>query len=136
MYSLTFTGFFKQYRIKNIWLPPGIEPRTTCLTHKCSATELRQQAGKQTIRFCIYIVKGYCYATVSLSTDQRKFSFFKDFFLFVEFFYFTIFSIPSDGDQIILILYCLKKACERERIHLMSKRRLRKKLRKTIRLEI
>ncbi len=27
-------------------------------------------------------------------------------------------SIPG-GDQIFLILYCLKKACERERIHLM-----------------
>ncbi len=34
-------------------------------------------------------------------------------------------SIPG-GDQIFLILYC--KHCERERIHLMSKRRLRKKL--------
>ncbi len=34
-------------------------------------------------------------------------------------------SIPG-GDQILLILYCLKKAGERERIHLMSKRRLRK----------
>ncbi len=36
-------------------------------------------------------------------------------------------SIPG-GNQIFLILYCLKKACENERIHLMSKRRLRKKL--------
>ncbi len=34
MYSLSFTGFFKQYRIKNIWSPPGIEPRTACITHK------------------------------------------------------------------------------------------------------
>ncbi len=48
--------------------------------------------------------------------------FFKDFFYLLNFF---TFSIPSDGDQIILILYCFKKACERERIHLMSKRRLR-----------
>ncbi len=31
--------FFKHYRIQNIWLPPGIEPGTACLTHKCSATD-------------------------------------------------------------------------------------------------
>ncbi len=31
--------FFKQYKIKNIWLPPGIEPRTARLTHKCSASD-------------------------------------------------------------------------------------------------
>ena len=69
-----FHRFFKQYKIINIWSPPGIEPRTACLTHKHSATELRQPAN----------------------------------------FFF--------------IVYCLKKNCERERIHLMSKRRLRKKL--------
>ncbi len=27
MYSLSFTGFFKQYRINNIWSPLGIKPR-------------------------------------------------------------------------------------------------------------
>ncbi len=27
----------------------------------------------------------------------------------------------SSGDQIVLIPYCLKNACERERIHLMNK---------------
>ncbi len=86
MCSFSFTGFFKQYRIKNIWSPPGIEPRAACTTHKRSATELRQPAGKQTLQFCIYTVKGYCYATISLSTDQRKFSFFQRFLLFVEYF--------------------------------------------------
>ena len=39
MYSLSFIGFFKQYGIKNIWSPQGIEPRTACITHKRSATE-------------------------------------------------------------------------------------------------
>ncbi len=52
-------AFFKQYRIKKIWLTPGIEPRTTCLMHKHSATELRQPASEQTLQFCIYTVKGY-----------------------------------------------------------------------------
>ena len=70
MYSLSFTDLFKQYRIKNIWSPPEIEPRTACIAHKRSATELRQPPGEQTLQFCIYTVKGYCYATVSLSTDQ------------------------------------------------------------------
>ncbi len=32
---LTLTGFLKQYRIKNIWSPPGIEPRTACLERLC-----------------------------------------------------------------------------------------------------
>ncbi len=53
---------------------------------KCSATELRQPAGKQTLQFCIYTIKGYCYATVSLSTDQRKFSFFKDPFYLMNYY--------------------------------------------------
>ncbi len=58
MYSLSFTGFFKQCRIKNIWSPPGIKPRTTtCIAHKRSATELQQPPGKQTFQFCIYTVK-------------------------------------------------------------------------------
>ncbi len=35
-----FHRIFLKYRIKNIWSPPGIEPRTACLTHKHSATEL------------------------------------------------------------------------------------------------
>ncbi len=42
-----FHRLFKQYRIKNIWSPLGIEPRTACIIHKHSATELRQPAGKQ-----------------------------------------------------------------------------------------
>ncbi len=66
------------YRMKNIWSPPGIEPRTACIAHKRSVTELRQPPVEQTLQFCIYTVKGYCYATVSLSTDQQNFSFFKD----------------------------------------------------------
>ncbi len=42
MYSLSFTGFKKKNNIKflNFWLSSGIEPRTACLTHKHSATEL------------------------------------------------------------------------------------------------
>ncbi len=96
MYSLSFTGFLKQYRIKNIWSLPGIELRTACIVHKHSAaTELRQPFGEQTLQFCIYTVKGYCYATVSLSTDQRNFSFFKDSYYLLNFsphliYYFTI----------------------------------------------
>ena len=73
MVSLFFTGYFKQYRIKNSWSPPRIEPRTARLQLRRSAYELRQ---------------------------------------------------PNiGGDQIFLIQNCfLKKACERERIHLMSKK--------------
>ena len=64
-----------------------MEPRTTCMAYKHSATELRQPAGKQTLQFCIYTVKGD--ATVSLSTDQRKFSFFssKDSYYSLNFFF-------------------------------------------------
>ncbi len=58
MYSLSFTGSFKQYRIKNIWSPPGIEPRTTCLTHKRSATELQQPAGKPTLNSVFILLRG------------------------------------------------------------------------------
>ncbi len=47
VFSLSLSRFFKQYRIKNIWSPPGIKLRTACIAHKCSATELRQPAGKQ-----------------------------------------------------------------------------------------
>ncbi len=42
------------------------------LNRKHSTTELQQPAGKQTLQFCIYTVKGYCYATVSPSTNQWK----------------------------------------------------------------
>ncbi len=38
----------------------------------------------------------------------------------------TVLGSISSGDQIFLILYCLKKACERERIHLMSKKKAEK----------
>ncbi len=50
---------FKQYKIKCIWSPRGIEPRTACITHKRSATELRQPASKQTLQFCIYPAKSH-----------------------------------------------------------------------------
>ncbi len=43
-----FHRLFKQYRIKNIWSPPRIEPRTACIAHKRSATELQQPPGEQT----------------------------------------------------------------------------------------
>ena len=57
MRSLSQAFFFlKQYRIKTIWSPLGIEPRTACLTHKHSGTELRQPAGQQALQFCIYTV--------------------------------------------------------------------------------
>ncbi len=36
------------------------------------ATELQQPAGKQTHQFCIYTVKAYWYATVSLLTVRKK----------------------------------------------------------------
>ena len=39
MYSLSFTGFFlSNTELKNIWSSTGIEPRTACIMHKCSAT--------------------------------------------------------------------------------------------------
>ncbi len=39
-----------------------------------SATELQQPTSNQTLQFSIHTIKGYCYATVSLSTDQWKYS--------------------------------------------------------------
>ncbi len=54
--------------------------------HQRSATELRQSADKLTLQFSICTVKRYCYATVSLSTDQRKFCiFFQRFLISIEF---------------------------------------------------
>ncbi len=125
MYSLSFTGFFKQYRINNnYWLPPGIEPRITCITHKRSATELRQPADKQTLDFCIHNIKGYCYATVSFSTDQQKFSFFKDSYYSLNFtllIYHLTFSISAFSYSLDVISHnnicnsiLFKKACERD----------------------
>ena len=48
-----------------------------------------QLMGNQTFHFSsVFItVKGYCYATISLSTDQWKYYFFKDFFLSMDYFY-------------------------------------------------
>ena len=71
VFSLFHRLFFLTIQNQKYLVANGIEPRTTCITHKCSATELRQPA-------CIV---------------KKK-----------------------------------KKACERERIHLMSKGRLRKNL--------
>ncbi len=109
MYSLSFTGFFKQYRIKNIWSPPGIESRTAYIAHKRSATELRQQPANKHSNSVF--VKGYCYATVSgvkiqnwsvcslagcLSSAAERLCAMQA----------VLGSIPG-GDQIFLILYCL-----------------------------
>ena len=44
-------------------------------------------------QLCICTVKDYCYATVSLSTDKWKFSFFKDSFYSLNFIYSTNFSL-------------------------------------------
>ncbi len=138
-------AFFKQYRIKNIWSPPGIEPRTACLRvqyHWATTT------SRQTNTPILYL---YCRGTAMLQSHSQQTnenSLFSKI-LFIRWIFFTpliyhfiisfsvffysldvfLCSIPG-GDQIFLILYCLKKkkACERERIHLMSKRRLRKKL--------
>ncbi len=118
--------------------PRGIEPRAACLTHKCSATELQPPAGKQTLQFCIYTVIGL----QSHSQQSNQNSLFQRLFLYVELFYSTILSVAERlcvkkvvlclipvGNQIFFNSVLLKKkACERERIHLMSKRRLRKKL--------
>ncbi len=76
---------------------------------KRSATELGQPAGKQTLQSCIYTIKGYCYAIVSLSTNQlKKIVFFQRFFLllfflnlFIYFFWWRL--------NIFKILYCLIK---------------------------
>ncbi len=51
-----------------------------------SAKELQQPDSKQTLQFCIYTVKGYWYATVSLSTDQQNLSLFKDSYYSLKFF--------------------------------------------------
>ncbi len=60
--------FFLQYRIKNIWSPLGIEPRTACIAHKHSATELRQPPpGEQTIQL---LLRGYCYASLTLNRPE------------------------------------------------------------------
>ena len=73
-YSLDVFSLFHRrlkknnYRFKNIWSPPGIEPRTTCLTQK------------------------------HLCVKQA-----------------VLGSIPG-GNQILLILYCLKKAFERDHL--------------------
>ena len=101
---------FKQYRIKIIWSSPGIKSRTACLTHKRSATELRQPAGKRTLYFYIYTVKGYCYSTASLSTDQQKFSFFQRFFLFIEIFYSTNLSLHNFFPSLLLLIRLSKRS--------------------------
>ncbi len=73
MYSLSFTGFFfKQYRIKNIWPPPGIEPRTACLCLKQAVLYLIS-GGDQTIIYYYYyylfIYYYYYYLDEDNSTD-------------------------------------------------------------------
>ena len=87
MYFLSFTGLTDLKIFGRHWESNPGGP--ACITNKHSATELLQPADKQTLQFCIYTVKGYCYATISLSTDQRKFSLFQRFLLFVEFFLLT-----------------------------------------------
>ncbi len=77
VYSLIHR-LFKQYRIKNIWSPPGIEPRTTCMAHKRSVTELRQPASELTLQFCIYTVKGYCLQSRSSQQSNEISLYFKD----------------------------------------------------------
>ena len=39
-------AFEKNTELKTFWLPTGIEPRTACLMHKRSFTELRQPVRK------------------------------------------------------------------------------------------
>ncbi len=58
VYSLSFAGFLNSTETKNILSPQGIKPTTAYIMHKCSATEVRQPASKQTLQFCIYTVKG------------------------------------------------------------------------------
>ncbi len=85
LFSLFHRLFIKQYRIKNIWSPPGIEPRTACIAHKHSPTELWQPASKQTLQFCVYTVELLCY---SLTLNRpMKILFFQRFLLFIDFFY-------------------------------------------------
>ncbi len=119
-----FCMLFKQYRIKNILSPRGIKPRAVCLTHKCSATEPRPPAGKQTFQFCIYTVKGL--QSHSQQTNQN--SIFQRLFLYVELFYSTILSVAerlcfkqvvlcliSVGNQIFFNSVLLKKKPMKER---------------------
>ena len=83
------------------------------LNHKFSATELRLQ-------ICIYIVNGYCYATVLLSKDQRQNSYIQRF-LFSVFLCSGWLLKPLSKQSLVrfplaikfLILYCRKKACKR-----------------------
>ncbi len=57
--------------------PP--EPRTACIAHKRSATELRQPPGEQTLQFCIAMLQSHSHQT-------NEILFFQRFLLFVEFF--------------------------------------------------
>ncbi len=121
---------FKQYKIKNIWSPLGIEPRTACITHKRSATELWQPASKQTLQFCIYPAKGYCYATVSLSTDQRKFSFFKDSYYSLNFFT-PLLLLHSLFLSLLLLIRCIAVKSGRKCKTLNVKFKIAHKVKKT-----
>ncbi len=49
VFSLFHRLFLNNTELRNIWSPLGIEPRTACIAHKRSATELRQPPGEQTL---------------------------------------------------------------------------------------
>ncbi len=71
MYSLIFTGFLNNIELTIFGCHQ--ECNQSLVLHKRSATELRQPADKETHEFCLYTAKGYCSATVSLSTDKDYF---------------------------------------------------------------
>ncbi len=81
MYSLSFTEFSKQYRIKNIWSPPGIQDRLLNAQALCN----------QALQLCIF---------PGFNSQWR----------------------PSILNSVLF------KKPVKERIHVMIKRRLRKKL--------
>ncbi len=73
------------------WSPPGIEPRTACLKHKCSATELKQLAS----------------TAVPLNSINTELEcLFAGWLLYIA--SCSITNLPNCGPNIFNSLYCLK----------------------------
>ncbi len=78
--------FLNTTELKIFWSPPGIEPKTACLTHKHSVTELRQPASKQTLQFRIILLRGTDMLQSHSQQTNEKIYFFKDFIYPLNFF--------------------------------------------------
>ncbi len=154
MYSLSFTGFLNNTELKNIWSPPGIEPRTACLYSAQTLFHWATTTTQRTNTPILILLRGTAMLQ-SHSQQTNEISLFSKYSLnffphliyhftisFSAFFYsldvFSLFhsvcspggcrssvaerlcaiqvvlgSIPG-GDQIFLILYCLKSLWKRE----------------------